>query len=389
MGWPRPLATPLPATTEVLIIGQTAVAYSCALSLVEAGILCTLVADGQPRPTDDAPPVFIGGLVDNITRMHHAYGDEVAQQVWQFSQRAAAQFAAQLRVWQLPCQHMAKLRLHHSAHQQSEGREAQRLLAGFGLGSAIAPQNRWAFASEGVLIHNEDGQGYTFDPEALGLRLAKIIPCLKGHFNTPEQLTANAHGFRATTACGQSIAATMVVIACPVTLLALRPFYRDVFIPYSDQWQLHSLSQGQAPRKGEKAMFYADHGYVYGTHLPDRGQLMLAGGRFVEKGARIGDASGKPSAKVQDYLTGRGAELWGQPLPPPQSSQGFCDYRSCDELPVIGPDFREPQLLVAGGFMGGGLGLGWYGGQQLAELIATGACPQLPRALWPTRLRSL
>lgn len=387
MRWPTPVTTPLPSATDVLIIGQSAAGYGCAFGLAEAGIDFALI--GEPGSEDHAPPAFIGGLVDNITRVHHAYGDDTARQVWQCSQEAAAQFARQLTAWQVPWHNHAKLRLHHSEHQQTEGRQAHKLLVRLGLGSVIAGQNqgRWAVAREGVLIHNEQGQGYTFAPAAMSGQLAKALPCTAGRFSSPEQLRGAGAGFSACTDSGQSIAATMVVIACQQALLRLRPFYREVFIPYGDQFQRHEVS-GVLPRR-ESCLFYADHGYVYGYHLADQGQLLLAGGRFVEKGARIGEQGHRLSAKVSAYLSQRGGELFGQPLPPPAEAQGFFDTRSCDELPVIGPDFREPQLLLAGGFMGGGMGLGWYAGRKLAELIATGACPSLPRALWPTRLRSL
>lgn len=328
------------------------------------------------------PDFFIGGLVDNFTRLHHAYGEDHAQAVWRFSQDAAAWWAKQLSP--RPCAPLAKLRLHATEHQQTEGREAQRLLASLGLGSVIespADGQRFGLHPPEQLIHCEEGQGFVL-AAAPSLSQSSTPPALEGPVM---ELNATAAGFTASTAAGESIAATMVVMASEAALLRLRPFYREVLIPYSDQWQSYAFPAKDLP----SAVFYADHGYVYGYHHPSEGRLLLGGGRFLAKGARIGDASAGIDENISAYLHKRAEDLLGESLPLPAARGGFWDSRSCDELPVIGPDFREPQLLLAGGFMGGGEAIAHYSGALLAQLIATGAADQLPRQLWPSRLRSL
>ena len=49
----------------------------------------------------------------------------------------------------------------------------------------------------------------------------------------------------------------------------------------------------------------------------------------------------------------------------------------------------DHRIFLATGYMGSGLTMGYLAGQCMAELILTGACPKLPRRLWPERLRSL
>ena len=60
-----------------------------------------------------------------------------------------------------------------------------------------------------------------------------------------------------------------------------------------------------------------------------------------------------------------------------------------DEGKLIGPMFGQPNILLATGFMGDGLSLGFLAGKCLSELILEGQSTSLPRFLWPERLRSL
>lgn len=386
-----PTKTTLP--TDVLIIGDNAAALGCQMVLAEAGIdAITLKGEGEPPQ----PPFFIGGFVDNFTRLHHAYGAKTAEEVWRFTQLAANWAADQLNTkLSLPVATVAKLRLHHSDHQKTEGKEAQRLLELLGLGSSLTTAQTYQLYPNDLLVHNEQGQGFVCHGHSAMQAIARatVLP-EHAQLGTAQQLTKvqrqdGSHGYEVTTSCQTSINATIAVITCQRSLIRLRPFYRDVLIPYSDQWQSYTIPPAQT--LGQDAVFYADHGYVFGfcQQLERGGQLVIGGGRFLEKNARIGDLSGSISSKITEYLQGRAEGLLGQDLPQPKQSYGFWDTRSCDELPVIGPDFSEPQLLVAGGFMGSGLGIALRAGYELGQLITRGASATLPRQLWPTRLRTL
>lgn len=370
---------PIPDHTDVLIIGDNLTGNACAEMLAAAGVTVQVVAGDEPSQ-QQPPPFFMGGLVDNFTRLHHAYGADIAARVWGYSQKAANDYSTQMGYPAIP-----KLRLHRSAHQQAEGREAQRLLAEAGLGSTIeADPEVWRFHPSDLLIHNEEGQGYALPQPHEASATAQQTASLSAYVT---DLRGAKEEFVATLSDGSSLSATMVVIACERALIRLRPFYRDVLIPYSDQWQQYDLGGSHVSSAPiPDCVFYSDHGYVYG--LRQSSSLAIGGGRFKVKNARIGDDSAHVVPEVTAYLHSRAEELLGKALPEPTEVQGFCEYRACDELPVIGPDFREPRLLVAGGYMGCGAGLRWQAGRELGALIGSGSAT-LPRELWPTRLRSL
>lgn len=392
--------TPTSLQTDVLIIGDNTAALGCQMVLTDAGIE-TITIKGKAEPAQ--PPFFIGGLVDNFTRLHHAYGAQTAKEVWGFTQLAASWAADQLSTkLSISVATMAKLRLHHSDHQKTEGKEAQQLLKQLGLGSTLTTTKSYQLFPNDLLVHNEQGQGFVYSDhssvqaKASAAASATVQP-EHAQLGTVEQLTKvqredGSHGYEVTTSAKATLSALMVVITCQRSLIQLRPFYRDVLIPYSDQWQSYDLP----PSSAEPAVFYTDHGYVYGYCSETRRAsdqqsraLVIGGGRFLLKNARIGDLSGSISPKITEYLHSRAESLTQMSLARPQQSEGFWDTRSCDELPVIGPDFAEPQLLVAGGFMGGGIGIALRAGYELGKLITTGTSATLPRQLWPTRLRTL
>lgn len=372
---PRFPQPPSQTTIDVLIIGDNLTSNACAEVLADAGVKVQMVAGDAPSQ-QQPPPFFVGGLVDNFTRLHHAYGADIAAKVWGYTQNAANGYSKQMSSPAIP-----KLRLHRSAHQQAEGREAQRLLAEAGLGSIIETDpTPFGFHANDLLLHNEEGQGYPLSHPDVPSAPTRQTGSLGTHVT---DLGGEKDEFIATLSDGSILSATIVVIACERALIRLRPFYGDVLIPYSDQWQQYDLGTRQW---GEGCVFYSDHGYVYG--LRQGSSLVVGGGRFKVKNARIGDDSGRVVPEVSAYLHSRAEDFLGGALPETTEVQGFCEYRACDELPVIGPDFREPQLLVAGGYMGCGAGLRWQAGRELGALIGSG-CAALPRELWPTRLRSL
>ena len=106
--------------------------------------------------------------------------------------------------------------------------------------------------------------------------------------------------------------------------------------------------------------------------------------------AGVDEKSPKFRKDIQDYLGKRmssidNAHSWTT------WKEGYCvqEIVPCDELPLMGPMFGDSRILLAAGYMGTGLTLGFQAGKCLAQLISSGSAPSLPRRLWPERLRSL
>jgi glycine/D-amino acid oxidase-like deaminating enzyme len=70
-------------------------------------------------------------------------------------------------------------------------------------------------------------------------------------------------------------------------------------------------------------------------------------------------------------------------------TNAILDINPCDEIPIAGPMYGRGRLLVAAGFLGLGLSQGFLAGRCLADLVKDGRCDDLPRQLWPERLRSM
>ena len=119
--------------------------------------------------------------------------------------------------------------------------------------------------------------------------------------------------------------------------------------------------------------------------------MTIGGSRFLRKFAGIGAVEPKVEPKIESHLLGFLSQVFGI-----DNSKTYhlrtvagLDIRPCDELPVIGPMFGETRILVASGFMNHGLPQGFFAGKCLSDLIQSGVCGNLPRILWPERLRSI
>jgi glycine/D-amino acid oxidase-like deaminating enzyme len=79
----------------------------------------------------------------------------------------------------------------------------------------------------------------------------------------------------------------------------------------------------------------------------------------------------------------------GVKLSDPVTAAGILDIRACDEIPIIGPMFGDSRVLLASGYMGSGLTLGFAAGLGLADFVAAGKSRIIPSLFHPNRLRSL
>ncbi len=377
---------------DIAIIGAGITGLATAYHLNALGISDILIFDdGQAQASSLCPGVVSAGLTDNYTRLTHVLGRDDASQIWQYSidsfelfdkfalSRGAAHYQPRLR----------RLRL-----VQSEAELAE-------VAVAVSELNRDGFQAS---LHAAGSIGFdqtTFGSSVLGIQddgnqaaLIQVVPFLaelraecRAHTVSARvrNLAAGSGGMRIASDAGEFYA-EMVVCAGHLAISDLIPELREALVSYADQWieaKVHS-----APTGLPQVVFSANHGYEWGAFV--NGRMFLGGARFMRKHAGIGAASGQVLDKISDYLLRKSSEFFPDiKLGPALRSGAGLECRPCDELPLIGPMYGNDRVLLATGYMGYGLALGFKAGADLAQIILHGRCPSLPTRLHPKRLRSL
>jgi glycine/D-amino acid oxidase-like deaminating enzyme len=183
---------------------------------------------------------------------------------------------------------------------------------------------------------------------------------------------------------GETIEAEMVVLANHEKISNLVPFYKDVLIPYADQWNTAVISSAFL-KNGEMALW--KYSNIWAKAISDI-EIIFGGARFLKPSAGI-EQRAEIDPNVSAFISGELKQIFDAEIGEIISSHPFMGIRSCDERPVIGPHFGSGRILLAAGYMGNAMTLGFYAGKCLAEIITNGSSKKLPRFLTPERLRSL
>ena len=395
---------------DIAIVGGGITAWATAYHLRQLGAtdVCLIHDPERPSATLACPGWLAGGMADNYTRLSHGFGRAFAQEIWAFGNAAQAMACRYLTEQAIPHQKGRRLRLASTEHEVKELAIAVRELHADGFGGAElvtgpAVQARFPLLSARVLgVQIDDALAARVDPALFLPSFAPPKPAPPAIEGRVSQLRETSTGVTLTVTLPhgevQTHSAELVVLACHHFMKDLVPALREAVVPYGDQVaRLGALPAGDAPHF---LVASHNHGYEWLLHTPD--SSYLGGGRYLRKWAGIGEeqpsATPRIAAKVAQSLNAlfvQGAD--GPPSTPPLLSQltttgdpwGLVEVRPCDELPLIGPMFGCDRVLLATGFMGQGLTLGFMAGLCLAELIVSGKSPRLPRRLWPERLRSL
>ena len=168
------------------------------------------------------------------------------------------------------------------------------------------------------------------------------------------------------------------------------PELDEVLVNYADQY----IKIGHTkPRKGLWAkpglVFSLNHSYIWGVII-SANELYIGGARFLREFAGIGENQAKLLEKSTKFLTNCIKDLFhdvGEITL--LEKRPLLGIRPADEAPIIGPLNSDSRILIATGYMGQGLCLGFMAGKYLSELIHSGNSSILPRILWPERLRKL
>ncbi|SME89379.1 FAD-dependent oxidoreductase [Pseudobacteriovorax antillogorgiicola] len=183
------------------------------------------------------------------------------------------------------------------------------------------------------------------------------------------------------------LSAEMVIGGAHLANQGLLGLPEGALVPYADQWQeLQSPCEISEIEPGSTLFWKYKH---FQLCLLDGCRIRISGARFLRKNAGIGDLEASYSEAVASELTKQAQSTLGVENLQKIHDQEMLGCRPCDELPLIGPIFGRQRSLLATGFMGQGLALGFAAGRSLADIVDQGKAPKLPRILWPERLRSL
>lgn len=384
---------------DVVVIGTGITGLSAAFHLAGAGIEKVALSGPDPAwPTASAASAGLaaGGQTDNYTRVSNAHGRDFAKDLWCFGDASYDALATWCDLSGVPFQAARRLRLITSEHELGECEEAVRQMAASKLPATLMKRPAAGrFADElttRILAVQDDGpRGAWVDVGAALAKLAEALPA------TPRLPAVRAieprpgkGGLTLTLEGGKKLRCEMVIVAAHLATARLVPEIAPALVSVADQWSELRLA---TPRTGAWTApgiaFSLNHTYEWGVTYP-HGGLALGGGRYLRPMAGVEAKEASALASIEAHLLeqlARSFRFGGGAVA--VRTQATLDCRPCDELPIIGPMFGEGRILVATGFMGQGLTQGFFAGQCLAELVARGAAPALPRRLWPERLRSL
>ena len=367
---------------NVIVVGSGITGLSTVYHLTKNSVQkVALFNDHTVPPTRGAGYIF-GSLFDNFTRFSHAYGLEVAKQVYLFTQRAAQSlisFCATNSISMHCGQHM---RLIVSDSELLEARKAVSLLQQAGIDGRISAPP--AFASSHVLAVQKEGASSACVDEAMLLAKLQTLADVEFINKRVEHISKGTKSECQVQVDKSIYQSEMLVLACHQQIGMLLPQMQEVVIPYSDQWGEYQV---EANPFAVGDVFTANHGLEWGMSVAST-RIRLGGARFLRPLAGIGEIHSRVSKKVSSYLAKRFCEY----VP----AFGNCKHlhsfagsgiRPCDELPLISPMFGNERILLATGYMGSGLALGFMAGKCLAQLISTGKCGYLPTQLQAKRLR--
>lgn len=372
---------------EVVVIGSGVAGLSALYHLRRLGVTRVALSSGAPETaaTRHGAGLLWGGQVDNFTRLSHTQGGAFAAELWRLGDRAFDELTNFAEGHGVPMTRGRRQRLIVSAAEQVEAEKAVAELQAQGLGAKlVAPSD---LLTPRVIAVQDDGpRGGAIDTYALMEALEKETADVP-RFGPTRKLQLSSSGASLHLDDDVRVDCEMVVVCAHLGIGDLIPELKSALVPFADQWSEIRLRERAPSWKG--TAFSANHTYEWGV-FPSPDRVRFGGGRYLRPMAGIEATSATVDPKITAHLLGQLAKTFtfadGAEVVLTVASR---DIRPCDELPLIGPMFGDGRALVATGFMGAGLTMGFLAGRCLAELVKSGRCDILPRKLWPERLRTL
>ncbi len=382
----------LPCDYDIAIIGDGITGLSAAFHLQKLGFsrLC-FFSQPQVKSSSLQSAGFIsGGLLDNFTRLSHPHGLDHAKTMWEFADTAYDSLLEYLQDYNILHLEGQRLRWLISETERIESKKAIEQLSEKGLSAQwIDPEEQLQshFASKKLLGMQSDG------PRAGWVQTSALLDQLSAQ--SSQTRFGEAKSFQLDN--GQihiqhqagTVRTEFLICAQHLSIGTLLPNLAEALVPYADQWSEYRLrDHSKAFPWKAGTVFSWQHGHIWGV-ITAKDTLHIGGARYLRPMAGIEALQSTYEKKIIQHLAEAWNGLWPNlAVEPTGRGHATRECRPCDELPLIGPMFGEGRILLATGYMGQGLTLGFMAGRCLAELIADQPT-KLPRMLWPERLRSL
>jgi glycine/D-amino acid oxidase-like deaminating enzyme len=392
---------------EVAIIGAGVTGLATAFFLAKLGFKKILVFSDPNTEAESArnPGLLFGGMFDNFSRISHNHGLDFGAELWNFGDESYEQVVGFARKHGVPHICNERLRLITSIEELREAETAVELLHQKGFDPRIEKLSRTSYKGTVLAVQRDSHRGGW-------LASSKFLDSLRkagnAHFSSEKVTKVSTERGGVSIFCGagehaRKVRSQVLVLASHLGIAELLPFFKSVLVPVASQWLKVGLDASFPLLAGKwlspGSAFSCNNTYEWGGVLPH--SLVIGGANYLRPLAGIGQEQASKEERIATHLIHYAAKAFA--LHEHESSTPAAkghlklredegaglDIRPCDELPVIGPLFGEDRILLAAGFMGQGLTLGFNAGRCLASLIAKGEASSLPRRLWPERLRSL
>jgi glycine/D-amino acid oxidase-like deaminating enzyme len=378
---------------HVVVIGGGITGLSTALHLKKKGITRIAVSQANTlgTPTRIASGFCSGGQLDNFTRLSHVHGMDLARQLWSFGNDAFDSLVTFAKEHQVPVMSSRRYRFLASNPELTEAKKAVSELESNALQGSILPPPHANLSSRILSIQDDGPRGGYIDPESLFQAITHSTSSIP-RLPPVETLERKNGSISLKLEDGHLVLTDVVVVAAHLHTGALIPELGSSLVPFADQWTDFGLSKGTLPELCSPGLaFTTNHTYEWGV-VTDKNRIRFGGARYLRPLAGLETTHCNVDPQITAHLKMQLANTFKSIDPDSlvaRATYSFLDIRPCDELPMIGPMFGEPRILVGTGFSGQGIQTGFHAGSMLASLIAQGEAPGLPRALWPERLRSL
>ncbi len=379
---------------DLAIIGDGITGLSAALHLLRLGAprICLIRSGGQVSASSKAAGLISGGCLDNVTRISHRHGLDAAASLWDWTQTAFERLVSFAEEQELPFTQAKRVRWITTEDEMAEAELAVKQFKQIGLPAELMSQPaalRQGYGPQGPCRGVQlDGTGAAFiDAQKLLGVLREKTKNIES-LNRARRLESKGGTISIETDDG-TIEAEAVIIANHLSMAELLPPLREALVAYADQWhewEIDSTNTSLPVAPG--TLFSWRHGHYWGG-ITGSNRVRLGGARFLRPLAGFEASSAPLESKIEEHLLSAWNEIFPQNrLKNLVRSEAGLDCWPNDELPLVGPMFGEPRILLATGFMGQGMAMGFYAGCCLAELVQ-GLRPPLPRLLWPERHRHL
>ncbi|MBC62073.1 MAG: hypothetical protein CMP11_06410 [Zetaproteobacteria bacterium] len=379
---------------DIIILGSGVTGLSTGYHLSRLGNYSIAVVNNPDfvPVSQQSAHLISGGYFDNFTRFHHTYKNKLACQIWQFSDDAFRFCSRFVQGSDILRTLGERLRFVKSEHEFHEVKKAVSLLNQNNFFSTLDTQNDRNEISLGrsvLSLQSHGQQGGVIKPRKLLEKLKESFRH-KSYSASSLKVFDRGENIELSFLDGTCLSCTILVLANHLGAAKILPELDEALVPVTDQWLnlVYTTScSSHLPPVG--TVFTSHHGYVWGA-FTEKNAIQVGGARFLRPFAGIGAKQSSLSSKVTKYLVQEVKSLFPaiSKVEVKSETHGLT-IRPMDDLPVVGPMFGEPRILVATGFLGQGLTLGLYSGYCLSQLIHFGHCDSLPRKFWPERLRSL